>query len=354
VRLDQAQRKLIADKLVQFQEFLRAEQGREWLEDRKKRIDYFEKTLAKDHIDKLTEPEFSQLIGILWASKIFTNKSYLIERILRTADFATLRRELKALLWGEGSIQEKYENFRRKVKGLGPASITEILSFVHPEEFGVWNEKTREAFRILGIEKVPLKYQIDGGEYADLNDVLRAIRDEMKAAGFENPNLVDVGYFLYYIYEEGEARAIEAQPTEDYDFDHDEIVEKVVAIGSGLGFEADTNVQVAKGARVDALWTARIANLGVVKYVFEVQKGGSVDSLILNLQRAKNNPTVQKLVVVANTKTIRTIEQEISSLSEDFKKSISFMKATEVQRAAMLMQELNAIISKLELVKPEF
>jgi hypothetical protein len=76
VRLDQTQRKLIADELVQFREFLRTGQGREWLEDREKRIEFFKKTLAKDRIDELTEPEFSQIIGILWASQIFTNKSY--------------------------------------------------------------------------------------------------------------------------------------------------------------------------------------------------------------------------------------------------------------------------------------
>jgi len=352
--LGNTQRGRTTDALKRFREFLGTEQGREWLEDRKKRIEFFEKTLAKDHIDELTEPEFSQIIGILWASQIFGNKSYVVERILKTIDFATLRKELKALLWGEEPIQERYENFRRNVKGLGPASITEILAFVHPEEFGLWNEKTREAFKILGIQKVPLKYQISGGEYVDCNDVLKAIRDEMKAAGFENPNLIDVDYFLYYIYEQREIRAIEAQPAEDYDFDHDEIVEKLVAIGSGLGFEADSNVQVAKGARVDALWTARIANLGVVNYVFEVQKGGSVDSLILNLQRAKNNPTVQKLVVIANTKTMKTIEQEVSSLSEDFRKSMTFMEARELQKAATLLQDFNAIVSKLELVKPEF
>ncbi|MEM2981198.1 MAG: hypothetical protein QW385_07555 [Thermoproteota archaeon] len=62
---------------------------------------------------------------------------------------------------------------------------------------------------------------------------------------------------------------------EDYDFDHDEIVEKLVEIGNGLGFEASSEQQIARGARVDVLWQARIANLGVVSYVFEVQRGGS-------------------------------------------------------------------------------
>lgn len=138
---------------------------------------------------------------------------------------------------------------------------------------------------------------------------------------------------------------------EDYDFDHDEIVEKLVELGSGLGFEANSEVQVARGSRADVLWQAKIANLGVVSYIFEVHRSGSIDSLILNLQRAKNNPTVQKLVVVANTKNLKRIREEVETLSEEFRKSIAYMEAKDALRASELLSELNAIISKLELVK---
>jgi len=89
----------------------------------------------------------------------------------------------------------------------------------------------------------------------------------------------------------------------------------------------------------------------VVSYVFEVHRGGSIDSLILNLQRAKNNPTVQKLVVVANTVDLRKIGEKVSSLSEDFRKSLAYLEAKDVEKAYNLLKELNAIIGRLELVK---
>jgi len=63
-------------------------------------------------------------------------------------------------------------------------------------------------------------------------------------------------------------------------------------LGSGSASRRKKERKVARGAQVDAVWQARIANLGVVTYVFEVQRHGSIDSLILNLQRAQNNPTV--------------------------------------------------------------
>jgi len=47
----------------------------------------------------------------------------------------------------------------------------------------------------------------------------------------------------------------------DYDFDHDEIVEKLVALGAGLGFEAESEVLIASGARVDVVWKPRCSKL---------------------------------------------------------------------------------------------
>jgi len=127
-----------------------------------------------------------------------------------------------------------------------------------------------------------------------------------------------------------------------------------MAIGQWLGFETEREKTVAKGARVDVVWKARIANLGVVTYVFEVQRRGSLDSLILNLQKAQNNPTVQRLIVVANREDIGRVQQEIATLPESFRRAVGFMEAAEAARAAELLSELSAIVSKLELVRSEF
>ncbi|MFN3384770.1 MAG: hypothetical protein ACK401_07735 [Archaeoglobaceae archaeon] len=178
----------------------------------------------------------------------------------------------------------------------------------------------------LGLGKVlpTKKYRISGSEYEKVNEILKAIFKVIEPNKAE-PNLLDVDAFLYYlvtkmmkVVEEMKEEIVE----EDYDFEHDEIVEKLVEIGNALGFEASSEKVMAKGAKVDVLWRAKITNLGVVSYVFEVQRGGSIDSLILNLQKAKNNPTVQKHVIVANAKDLRRIKEEIEPLSEDFKKHL--------------------------------
>ena len=102
------------------------------------------------------------------------------------------------------------------------------------------------------------------------------------------------------------------------------------------------------------LWRAKIANLGVVTYVFEVHKSGAIDSLILNLQKAVRNPTVQKVIAVSNKKQLGQIEKEVQGLPEDFVKALSFWNAYDVERTHEKLSEVVKSIEKLGLVKSEF
>ena len=116
----------------------------------------------------------------------------------------------------------------------------------------------------------------------------------------------------------------------------------------------ESEYTVAAGARVDVLWSASIANLGTVRYVFEVQKNGSVDSLVLNLQRARNNPSVQKVVVVGNEEALAKVRREVSTLPEDFRKSLAYLNVGDVFRAAELQKELSQLLECLEFTKVDF
>ncbi|MEM2514051.1 MAG: hypothetical protein QXU81_07020, partial [Candidatus Bathyarchaeia archaeon] len=199
------------------------------------------------------------------------------------------------------------------------------------------NERSRRALKMLGLGDIlPVnKYRPSGEEYERIIAVAKEIAELMRGEGLGG-DLLDVDLFLYMIQSEVEGAAPsrpEVKVEEDYDFDHDEIVEKLVALGAGLGFEAESEVSIASGARVDVVWRARIGNLGVVNYVFEVHRAGSIDSAILNLMKAKNNPTVQKLIVVSNTRNLKIMEKEVSTLPEEFRRIVSYMEAKDVLKA---------------------
>jgi hypothetical protein len=350
--LDEPVKARITSFLTEFEKWLDTDEGKEFLREREEKMREFRGLLNAEAIERLSEPDFRRIIVSLWAYVGWTNKDYVADRVLKSTDFNTLRSELKNLLYGAAPLADRYDRFFEKVKGIGPAGVTEILAFTEPKQYGIWNDKSRRALEILGLgQRLPTrKYKISGREYGEVNEALKSIFRIIKP-GEAEPNLVYVDFFLFYLVTRESSREAIVISEEDYDFDHDEIVEKLVEIGSGLGFEANSEQQISKGARVDGLWLARIANLGVVSYVCEGQRGGSIDSLILNLQRARNNPTVQKLVVVANTRDLKKIKDEVESLSEDFRKSLAYLEAKDVKRASDLLSELNSIISRLELVK---
>ena len=117
-----------------------------------------------------------------------------------------------------------------------------------------------------------------------------------------------------------------------------------------LGFETETEVTIAAGARVDVVWRSRIGNLGTVTYIFEVQSGGSIDSLILNLQKAKSNPTVQKIVAVSDDVQLAKIEKETDGLPGEFTKALAFWRISDVQTVSEHLQSAMSVIEKLGLV----
>ena len=74
----------------------------------------------------------------------------------------------------------------------------------------------------------------------------------------------------------------------------------------------------------------------------------------MNLQRARSNPSVQKLVVVGSEETLVKVRREVSTLGEDFKKALAYMNIKDVLRAAKLQEEFWQILSRLQLINADF
>ncbi|MCJ7584320.1 MAG: hypothetical protein MUO30_06070 [Anaerolineales bacterium] len=347
-----------------FKRYLEATDREADLHERHERTEMLSRLLSAEGLEQMTELEFGQVISSLWASLMWGNKGYLVERLLNDNGLSQLQVSLRDLLWGNRTIAARYDDFRKSIKGFGAGMITEILAFVHPEQFGLWNNKARQALFLLGFEETfptVKKSQIVGKEYEQFNALMLLIQGELAQQGLPELDLLGIDYFLFEVWKAGwESRELTTDETEQpeatalTDFDHDDMIEQIIAIGQWLGFEVHKEKPIALGAKVDAVWQARIANLGVVTYVFEVQRRGSYDSLILNLQRAQNNPSVQRLIVVAMPDDLTKIRREIETLSESFRRSVGYMEVAEVMRAAELVTELTGIINKLELVKGEF
>lgn len=331
--------------------YLATERAREDTQEREERKRYFQNLFNKN----FDEFVFSEIIKKLWASQIWANQEYLVSKIIKDNGIEKLTQVFKKLISGNESPGRRYENFLESIKGMGPSMVTEILCYADPHSAGIWNEKARRALAWLEAEEIPYeKYRINGKEYDAFNSFLKELAEILRQELKEDFDLLFVDYFLWEVWdkfsrkEEKEIREVEKKITKGASR-HDEIKDKIAAIGSWLGFQVDTEKAIGPGARVDVVWYARIANLGAVSYVFEVQDRGSVDSLILNLQKAQTAPTVQKLIVVSDGKQLEKIKREISALSESFRKATTFWEFNDVENTYQSLEQVANSMRNLKL-----
>lgn len=344
------QRQALARAIDSFKHYAGTENYQADLKDREKRKRFFQEELRR-RLDQLSEADVEEVVSLLWAHSMWGNKAYLAQKIVAENGLECLQENLGMLYSLEGDPEEAYERFLSAVKRWGPASVTEMLVYIYPERCGIWNKQARKALEMLGLaDQARVKvYRLSKGEYRQFNFLLQAIAEELRQAGLSDVDLLVVDFFLYHV-ATSQGREVVTRPVQVSEgFDHDEIRDLVAGIGAHLGFDTETEVLIARGARVDVVWRARIANLGQVTYVFEVHRSGSIDSLVLNLHKALNAPTVQKVVAVSDGNQLQQIEGECAVLPEQFRRALRLWDVTDVVQAANALEQAMGLISKLKL-----
>lgn len=328
--------------------------------ERNERMSYYQ-SWTKERIKKMNSDEFVEFIGKLWSMIVWGNKKYIADKIIEINGFENIKNMLIDLLYGSDSIEKRWDRFFKAKTRLGPSSMSELLSYINPKEYVICNKVTCECFKYLGVEKVPThNYQYTGENYKRLCEIGKQIQQEMINQNIKDVNLLIVDYMFWDIVYP-EAKKIVIQTSEDdvqiekdtKQFIHNDIINQIVEIGQWLGFESKSEVKVADGAVVDAIWQAQIGNMGKVIYVFEVQTHGSIDSLILNLQKAMNNFAVQAIVAVSDEKQIEKIKKESKGIHsiETKLKAWDYLEVIEMHDC---LERSNEIINNLGLVPDSF
>ena len=245
----------------------------------------------------------------------YVGQHYKIDNLIETNSIELIRSQFANLLYGKDSLAKRWDEFRQKIKGIGPGIMSEILNKAFPNECILWNSKTKTGFTILEVPNTP-KYDsaMDGKMYAYLSECGKKMLAFAKSKGYNNlEDMMDLNYFIWQevqkdIDEPEAVDVVEVPKTKkESGFVHNDIRDKIKDIGECLGFKATTEVTVANGARVDAVWEVSIGNMGRIIYVFEVQTSGSIDSLILNLMKAKNNKAVRGIITMHREKAPRFV-----------------------------------------------
>ena len=331
-----------------------------WAE-RNERKTYYQ-SFTKVKLLAMTEEDFFEYISRLWSMVIWGNKKYVVDKLIADNGFDALKKQLAELLYGTVPIEKRWTAFLKTVKGLGPATISELLTYANPDEYVIFNKTTILCYTYLDVPDMPkYNYQYTGKKYTEVCTIAKEISTALKAAGAEDYDLLAVDYFLWdEVLPLAEKKEPVSQATEktapktasDSKSLHDEIKEKLVAIGELLGFESRSEVKITAGAVVDAVWEAKIGNMGKAIYVFEVQSKGSIDSLILNLKKAQSNAAVQAVVAVADEEQLAKIIRESAGVIDE--KSLRTWNSDDVLAVYDSLARAHESINKLALVPESF
>jgi hypothetical protein len=341
--------------LPRFRIFLETK-GEQWQKERQDKDGFFAHYFSEQQIDSLDEGVLRELIHLLWAFNGWTNKDWLLQEMLRSG-LPAIRTAFKQLLYGADPLPKRFDDVRKGVRMMGAACISEILAHHDHTEYPIWNSRSRQGLIALGVDesRLPRSGQISGTQYAAYCKLVQDVRGQVAKVDLGFDDLFKLDFLLYYISleeisPETPAEAPVTVQPEAEDFEHDVVVDQVIELGDGLGFEVQKEFSVMPGCRIDATWRSRVANLGTISYAFEVHRKGSRDSAILNLQRIRHDPTIQKVVIVSSKDELDQFKREIASLDEGFRNAVGYFEVRDLQRALSQVQGLKEILNGLGLL----
>jgi hypothetical protein len=185
----------------------REEQKEKELAERETRVDWYKAKMGShEKIKNFTEKDFHELIERLWALEFWRNKSYKVNKLIKDNGLDKLKTAFINLLYSEQPIAKRWDDFRKSIKGLGPSSLSEILTLVFPDQYGIMNMKPLTVLPYLGFltekETKNISYGYTSGrDYERFMEALQKVREELKNNGLPEADFIDVDFFIWYLFE---------------------------------------------------------------------------------------------------------------------------------------------------------
>ena len=175
-----------------------------WRGDFEERRELLSSFLSKDNIDRLNTKKIEEMLQYSWApTRWWSDKPWKAMEVLEKNGLSTFKRELKLLIYGQDTIERRFDRFRERIKGFGVDYITEILVFIFPDKYCLWNRVAADISILLGINQLlPIsvwKYrmEVNGEDYIKCCRTLEIIKDSLIKNQVQSPNFLDVYHFMF-------------------------------------------------------------------------------------------------------------------------------------------------------------
>lgn len=185
----------------------REEQKGQELAERESRVNWYkEKMGSPEKIKNLAEKDLHELMGKLWALEFWKNKTYKVNKLIEDNGLEKIKNAFINLLYSNQPISEEWDYFRKSIKGFGPSSLSEILTLVFPDRYGIMNMKPLSVLPYLGFltekETKNISYGYTSGEdYERFMRALQRVREELRNNGLPQADFIDVDFFIWYLFE---------------------------------------------------------------------------------------------------------------------------------------------------------
>jgi hypothetical protein len=203
MELTAEQKRRIAEEYRGFKEWL-GEAGKNERADHDEHGKKIMSLVKLDKLEVLDRESITKLYDSLWASQLWSNKIWYVENKILPNGVEKLRKALRNLLYESKGIAQQYDEFVSQISGFGPSAITEILHFVYPDKYCLWNEKPKTVLPLIGVDQLPesyYKYQLkDGRAYEECIKAVELVKNELQANGSVNPDFIDADLFFWYLF----------------------------------------------------------------------------------------------------------------------------------------------------------
>ena len=195
---------------------------------------------TKERLLSLSEDDLFEYLSPLWAMAMWGNKHYQIDNIIEANGIELLRKQFANLIYGEADIEKRWDDFRSKIKGIGPAIMSELLCKTYPSQYLLWNKKTYTGFKTLNIDNLPrYEARLDGKMYAQLSGIGRELLAKSQEYGYnEICDLLALNSFIWNELQDDstdctipDKEELIATTKKDATFIHNDIRDKVAEIG---------------------------------------------------------------------------------------------------------------------------
>ena len=142
-----------------------------WTE-RNERKAYYQ-SFTKDKLLAMTEEDFFEYMSRLWSMVMWGNKRFVVDKLIADNGFDALKKQLAELLYGTVQFEKRWNTFLKSVKGMGPSTISELLTYTNPNEYILFNKTTILCYSYLDVPDMP--------KYNRARSLLRSVRLQRKS-----------------------------------------------------------------------------------------------------------------------------------------------------------------------------